>query len=488
MTRVHTLLAILFLSFTPEWSLAQSKLAKEPAIVPHEEFALQYLEERGLAEADRSAVDPEALIAAEFVRFDLGLYDLRFPYEDLAEAESADNFRELALSLLGSQRLFATWVGADGDKQMKSDFKSLEKWIKSWKAKSLEKVSKDKPPLLVAGLKTSEKTLEALARFSTWMRTGQPLALNRSAEVASRILFMPTRPRFLKFVCFAGWFYPDLESTFWDKGLGTWLGCRVQDTQVIALQYASPDISEADFELGLPLNYKYEDVMQQHAVHFATQSLFDNYYYDAVPGFASTGFAMNLVLEQFESLRTRIEGDLRARFTESFTVFIPGAASDGILPPYNPDGRWRQNQGVDHFIELLQETQKNGNDYVRNAKEKGLKFEILADDEKQKTAVVAPFLGPLAQNKELPAQEFLGDYQEFFRAYKCAFTWWLQTIAPGSKSKASKAFAKVLHTQAKNSAVPFESILLEVYGAPISEERPGKGSLEGQFLIWLAKQ
>ena len=494
MTRSSPLLVFLFLNFSvlnfsAEWAWTQGKVAAPPAVVPHEEFALQYLDDHGLAGSERESIEFEALLEGEFIRFDLGLYDLRFPFEDLAEPESADNFRELALALLRSQELFAAWVEADDDKQIRSDLKTLKKWVGGWKAKSFKSISVEKPAHLAPALKAKPKTLEALTRFANWMRTGKPVQLNRAHEQTSRILFMPTRPRFLKFVCFAGWLYPDLKSNFWDDGLGTWLGCRVQQTQVIALQYASPKISEADFELGLPLNYRHETVMQQHAVHFGTQALFDNYFRASFPGFASTGLAMNLVLEQFGELNTRIEGDLRARFTESFSVFVPGGnPSGGTLPPYNPDGRWRQNYGVDHFIDMLQKAQKSGNDHVRNAKERNLKFEILSEDTKDKIGLVAPFLGKLSLTKELPEEKFLGDYQEFYRAYKCAFVWWVQTVAGGSKSRSAKAFAQILLEQGRNPALDLDSILLETYGFPISEERPGKSSLEGQFLAWLAKQ
>ena len=62
---------------------AQSQLAAEPAVVPHEEFALAYLSAHGLsADDDPEFIDLEQLISAEYVSLDVGLYDLRFPIED----------------------------------------------------------------------------------------------------------------------------------------------------------------------------------------------------------------------------------------------------------------------------------------------------------------------------------------------------------------------------------------------------------------------
>ncbi|MFT5285227.1 MAG: hypothetical protein ACI8TQ_001389 [Planctomycetota bacterium] len=489
MIRTFSLVVILLLVFPTEWVQAQIKISEPPAIVPHRKFALDYLEEHGHAGATPEQVDVEALIDAEFIRFDLGLYDLRFPIEDLSEEESAGNLKEIALALLRSQELFAEWVDAHEDRIVRADFKTIRQWITAWKPRQLERAAKQNPSALAVGLKASPAEIEALARFADWMRTAAPVKLNRLANFPARMIFMPTRPRFLKFVCFAGWKYPDLKSKFWDDGLGTWLGCRVQKTQIVALQYASPDISKADFELGLPLNYKHPDVMQQHAVHFGMQALFDNYYQDSLPPFASTGLAMNLVLEQFGDLKTRIEGDLRARFTESFAAFVPGGNSGGgTLPPYNPDGRWRETLGVGHFLSLLQKCQEKGNGYVQNKKNRNLKFQIIADDERAKTSQMAPFLGTAALNNQPPEQKFMGDYQEFFRAYKSGFLWWLQTEAAGSKKRCAKVFTQLLQERSLDPVVSFEELLLKIYESPLSEERPGNKSLEGQFLLWLTKQ
>jgi hypothetical protein len=471
---------------------AQSEFAKPPAVVPHEEFAHAYLAARGMTpDDDPEFIDLEDVIAAEYVRLDVGLYDLRFPIEDLAEEPSALDLREIVLALLRSQELFHEWVepATGAAKQAHSDIKTLRGWVEDWKPSRMSKAAEDTDRDFVHGMAPKDDVLEAVTRFATWMRTGGPVGIERAEPKASRMMLMPTRPRFLEFVCFAGWYFPHLRDVFWDKGLGTWLGCRVQKTQVIALQFASPDISEADFELGLPLNYKFPTVMQQHAVHFGTQALFDNYFDDAMPGFLSTGLATNMVLEQFGEVDTRIEGDLRARFTSAFSVFVPGGNSGGgSLPPMNPDGRWRQEKGRGHFIGLLRTAQREGGDHVRRAKEKTLHFEIQDDDYRERMSVVAPFLGSSADDKELPAKEFVGDYQEFFRAYKSGFAWWLQSAAAGSSKACERTFAELFVGLARTDEGGFEDLVREVYGAALSEPEPGRGSLEGKFLAWLTKQ
>ena len=302
----------------PGASQGQSKIGPAAAIVPHEEFAHAYLAARGLsADDDPRFIDIEGLIAAEFVHIDVGLYDLRFPIEDLAEEESATNLREIVLALIRSQELFHDWLkpAAGPQKDARSDIASLRSWVKKWTPRRMAKAAGKAGGDLFRALAPKSDVLEAQQRFSSWMRSGGPVALTRDDPVASRIMLMPTRPRFLEFVCFAGWYYARIQDVFWDDGLGTWLGCRVQKTQVMALQFASPDISEGDFELGLPLNYKHPTVMQQHAVHFGTQALFDNYFGDTLPGFLSTGLALNMVIEQFGEVMRVIE-----TFIENYVV------------------------------------------------------------------------------------------------------------------------------------------------------------------------
>ncbi len=482
---------VLLLALAPA-ERAQGAISTDtPAVVPHEEFALSFLAERGLGDLTREEIDFEEVLRAEYARLDLGLYDLRFPIEDLAEAESAADLQAIALALLRSQVLFHGWVEEvlGPAKDALSDVKILAKWIEDWNPGRMSKGGERDDRDLVLGLGAKDNVVQAARRFAAWMRGGGPVGLVREEHAAARMLLMPTRPRFLELVCFAGWYYPHLQHVFWTEGLATWLGCRVQGTQVIALQFASPDISKADFELGLPLNYKHPTVLQQHAVHFGTQALFDNYYGDSIPSYLSTGLAMNMVIEQFGEVDTRIEGDLRARFTEAFSAFVPGGNSGGgVLPPENPDGRFRQNKGRDHFLGLLRLSQRNGAERIMKASEKLLHFEIEDDSRREFITVPAPFLGSPAANKELPPKDFQGDYQEFFRAYKSAFCFWLRIDAGGSKAACERAFARLLTSLARAPENGFEDLVHEIYALPLSGSEPDRKVLEGRFLTWLSKQ
>ncbi len=486
MKRISLALAVAVLA-TP--AVAQGSFADEAAVVPHAEFARRFLEPRGLGDASPEDVDLEALLREEYVGLDLGLYDLRFPREDLGDEDSAADFKEVVLALLESQERFHDWVEPQRGraKDAASDVKTLRKWIEDWKPGRMGSAASAED--LVGGLGASERATAAAARFAGWMRSGGPIGLDREAGRSSRLLLIPTRPRFLELVCFAGWYYPHLESVFWDAGLGTWLGCRVQETQVLALMFASPEIDEGDFETGLPLDYKNETVHQQHAVHFGMQALFDNYYGDTIPPYLSTGLAMNMVIEQFGEVDTRIEGDLRARFTDAFSVFVPGGNSaGGMLPPMNPDGRWRIHKGRGHFVDLLRVAQGEGADRIKNSREKYLHFELENDDRNEHTTVRAPFLGSATEVKELPHGEYLGDYQEFFRAYKSGFAHWLRSAAAGTRKACETTFAELLVRLPDVQADGFEPLLTEVYGAQLSGPSPDRDTIEGRFLAWLSKK
>lgn len=471
---------------------AQSIIDAPPAVVPHEEFARAFLGARGLADKAPEQVDIEALIEAEYARIQVGLYDLRFPAEDLADEEVAADLRDAMLALLAAQEHFLGWVeeARPRPKEVDADIKTFRKWLEGLNPARMGGGGDRDDRDALLGLGAKESVALASQRFAAYMRAGGPLGLQREEPRASRILLAPTRPRFLQLVCFAGWYYPDLRSVFWDEELSVWLACRIQKTQVICLQFASPDVKKGDFELGLPLDYKNETVLRQHLVHFGAQALFDNYYGDDIPPWLSTGLALDMVLDLFGEVDTRIEGDLRARFTQEMAVFVPGGNSGGgSLPPVNPDGRWRQDKGRGYFIEILRRTQSEGASRVKDAREKYLHFELEDDDKREHITVRAPFLGSAATGKVLPEESFLGDYQEFFRAYKSGFGHWLQSAAAGSSKACRKSFAELLDGLARlPEGAGFEELVRELYGAPLSGDHPDRESLEGRFLSWLSKQ
>jgi hypothetical protein len=103
--------------------------------------------------------------------------------------------------------------------------------------------------------------------------------------------------------------------------------------------------------------------------------------------------------------------------------------------------------------------------------------------------VSAPFFGAQVAKKPYPKFEFLPDYREFFRAYKCCFFDWLKKSGDKTSPEASDAkfreFLKKLNGRAPD--VTYEALVQQIYGVPLSAANGSSDSLEWRFLDWLAK-
>jgi len=465
----------------------------EGPVVPFEEMAANFLAARGLSEAEPADVDLDELLAREFARADLGLYEVWIPAATLADVDVVEDLQSICSELVAAQATFLEWVAPAGLDQ-EAGLEALEvvaDWVDGWKRRQLGRAADSETPDLAEVTNPKQREADAVRVFADYMRSGAPLGLERSEPIAARILLMPTRKHFIEFVCFAGWRFPDWKGVYWDKSLDQWLGCRIMQTQVIAMQSMN-QTNERDRETnyleGLSLNARNPTGLPQNVVHFATQALLDNYYGDSMPPYLSTGLAMNMVVDTFGEVATRIEGDLRARFTNATSAFIPGGASGGgALPPMDASSRWRAKQGKGHFLELRKRAQKEGASNLRKTRET-THFELEADEGRAKTTISAPFLGSAAEGRDSPAEEFMGDYQEFFRAYKCAFTHWLQTVGTGRKKTSRVAFATLLVGLGELGDGDFEALLSEAYDLPLSGRPCDESTLEGRFLEWLTKQ
>ncbi len=470
---------------------AQIKYDEESPLVNFEVEAKAFLELHQLSEKTREAIEVEELIQSSTIHIQLGLYDLHYPIDALDNHERLADFQSVATYLLGVQSTFLDWVEPTGPDQdsMRDDLKVLTKWFKSWRLTRLRDVDKGEERDLAVLLKPKNNQAEALQRFATAMRLGQPLGLDRKTPVRSRLILMPTRRHFIQFVSFAGWLHESLRHVFWHEDLSNWLGCRVYKDQIVAMEFRDTKAKDSYID-GVSMNKRRKLVMEQNAAHFATQALFDNYYGDLIPAYLTTGIVMNMVINVFGEVDTRMEGDLRARYTDAVSVFVPGGApGGGSLPAIPADTRWRVEHGAGHFIKILHDAQEDGADAVKRSKSKLLHFELEGDDSLGRTPVTAPFLGAPAVGKPLPEEKFLGDYREFYRSYKACFTWWIQSGAKGSKKNSAKTFSQFLTSASGWRIGDFEKEFIALYdGHPISSHTPDDETLEGRFLAWLAKQ
>ena len=154
--------------------------------------------------------------------------------------------------------------------------------------------------------------------------------------------------------------------------------------------------------------------------------------------------------------------------------------------------RYRVDGGPDFFVKALQGGQKAGaklasknrEDPLR--KDKRVHFALHSFDPVGDTYVTAPFLGLPAEGKPLPPNDFLDDYEDFFRAYRAAFFDWLREHGAGSKVDSEARFAELIAKHAARPVgTPMDAVVEEVYGVPLSAPTPETDALEWRFLDWL---
>ncbi len=83
-----------------------------------------------------------------------------------------------------------------------------------------------------------------------------------------------------------------------------------------------------------------------------------------------------------------------------------------------------------------------------------------------RTFVSAPFFGEQVAKKPYPKFEFLPDYREFFRAYKCCFLDWLRKSGDKTSPEASETKFRELLKKLNGRApdVTYEAVVQQIYG------------------------
>jgi hypothetical protein len=238
----------------------------------------------------------------------------------------------------------------------------------------------------------------------------------------------------------------------------------------------------------MSMNEKDPTGMQQQVVQFSLLRYFHELFGDTAPVVFLGGLAMNLVIDQFGEISTRLDGDLRGRTTQATEIFIAGAAGDGVLARNSAETRWRENRGRDRFLRVLHQAQKEGETLDKAAKNHAAVFGVRADSGGDLSPVHAPFFLGEAQEVKAIDAKYQGDTAELQRAYKCAFLSWLQTRATATEKTSREKFAALLEKLGDPSGT-FEAAFPAVYeNVPLSDPDAGKDSLEGRFLLWLSKQ
>lgn len=428
------------------------------------------------------------------VRCDLGAFELRFPA--LRLEDRGLEFTQVCDALLATQEAWLGWLepaGADL-KALRADLAKLRGAIKEWKPAVLKKAV-DQPGAdmyVVAG--ASEAVRAAAQRVATTLREAAEVGPARAEPKALRFCAQPTRDDFVQVLVLAGDLNSDWRGWCWNDGIVYWTQVWFDHAQVASLQYAVQAMPPGTWKQGTWMNERDPDVMQQQVAQLAANQLFSDRMGELVPAAFIGGLSLNVVVDIYGQCNTRIDGDLRARKTEAREVFIAGGLSEGGRLPTNvAETRWREDHGRGHFLGILRQSQKEGESIARQLKFKPAAFGIRQDSGGDARAVVGPFIGSASQATELPPAKYLADFAEFTRAYKCGFIHWLKSASEGNPKKSGTAFARLLVALStptpEGATFDFEATCAKLYGGdPLSLQPLTKDTLEGRFLLWLAKQ
>ena len=470
--------------------------AEDEVSLNYDGLAHELLAELGAADASAATFEFDELLRVGFVRTSLGLFDFYLMPEDAKEIKSAEHYKDLSLALLRAERKWLDWMEPTIGAQPvpRADIDTLSDWIRGWRTASFKNAAKSaaerKGGDLYEVFGAGAEVKAAGERLRDYMGKGKCVGLEREQPRSERVILVPSRARFGRFVAFAGWLRPELTGTFWVPGIGSWTNFYVDEYKVIATEFADMN-NDGGFGAGIPMDTDTKTGLEQQVTQLATNSLLDNFFGGKIPPAFAGGLAVNLVVDIYGECNTRVDGDLSARRTEAREQFVPGGnSSGGLLPKTEADSRWRvKNQGGDRFTDMLQESQRNGGKKQKRGPDKVAYFELENDLRNKRHIVKGPFLGAAAADVELPPAEFEGDWQEFLRAYRSCFIYWLQNEA-ASKPEASRTnFAKLLTQLASSEAEGgVEEIVSTSYeGAKLSSKEVAASDLESRFLNWLPK-
>ena len=504
---LHGLLASLALLASP---LPFPEDEEEPPTLEYATLAQAYLERTGSTGAQPGSLSLQALLddPEHYRGFQLGLFDVRVPKSSLEERAEADLVAQGAHAIVELQRRFWEWnvdLESDAAKDDAKAFATLGKWVGSWSGYSLDALARDGEDDFLTRLGAKASVREAHARVEEIMSTGAFLGLARPAKPTTQILLVPDRLEMLETLCFTGWNHPDGRGAYWKQGVEQWTSFWDEETQVVALAYPSFPVDFEHLDRGGPMDEFEKTGAQQHTSEKAAASMFWRYYGNNDALFFEAAIAQILTVDVWDENNVRTGAPVfksSGGSTRPFSVFVPGGNPAGGTVA----GRravaiidipvWREEKAEDYWAKGLKKAMKDGQKLAKKAKDARknddqIHFAIEGRKQGDETYVSAPFFGPGAVDKPLPGKDYLMDYEEFFRAYRGAFFYWLRTREGGRDVEANeRRFAELLKLLASRpETLSFDDAVAQVYGSPISdaaldEETP---TLERRFLEWIEK-
>jgi hypothetical protein len=478
--------------------------------VPFEEFGKTFLKTHFKAKAVTEV--PLAKLHDEHtVHGTFGVFEIAYPTWAIGEKGRVEDLRSITTALLQLQEHWIDWLakGKPGTEAPKANAETLIAWVKTWKPADFSKAetATDKDIFALLGANDGQK--KAAAELGAYLLSPEVLGGPPKNAEKVHLLFAPTRLDFVHMIAYTGLLDPTQQAQLWTKQASTWTAFWLEWTLVLALEYP-PWGDDKSFETGLSMN-KYEATgMLEHTLQQSMLALLWMVYGDSDALYLNQAQAMNMVIEVVGEINA-LEGEggraTTGGHTEPYEKFVPGGnSSGGFLPPISaaPQDQlktnfWHEGLGKDHFLAPLRKGQVAGYKQLQKdnphgldpamAKDHSSHFALTSATNGKKTVVTAPFFGEASKTKPYPPTDFIPDYREFFRAYKCAFYWWIQTQGDKAGAEASAAkYSKLLTTLVtRDPSKKIDDIIAEIYGVPLSGKNMDTDSLEWRFLEWIAK-
>ncbi len=444
-----------------------------------------------------------------FARVELASFDLFIPIEALKDDHWAKAFREAGLTLIDLSRTWMVWrdPSLEQNEAVVGDWSVLRKWVQSWSSGALARCKGGSAGSLFEELGAKEKVLEAAERLKELTRPDA--ATSQAVGERNRIAVGPSRKHFLELVSIAGWLHPQERDALWSAAVieqtAAWHGW----SQIIALENSPIPLNPVQPFPGVPMTDRDDTGLAQSVADRGAAILLRKEFLRQGTHFFEESLGTNLVIasvgkNDMYSGPWKLELRYTGETTQPYERFVPGGNSaGGTLPPRKAGlgiisgsateiSRYRETQGEDYFLGPLREGQKAGGQLAQKDKANPLHgdrlahFELLSFETRGTHAVTAPFLGPHAEGKALPPNEFLDDYEDFFRAYRSAFVRWLQTEGAGDAKASEAKFAELIAKQAsRDPSKTFHAVVEEVYGTPLSHSSGELDNLEWRFLDYL---
>lgn len=493
-------------------ALAQAGPQDTIRTLDYPELARSFLDAHGLKDwlaAGSAGRDFDQFVQSPvFASIELGTLELRIPAKSLEVPDIAEDFRVTAAATVDMQASWQAWSDPKRAPEFEEDWKTLGKWVKGWSRGRLGHA--EGGVSLFDSLQASEGVRAAATRLRAAMRADD--ATCAALGEIGRIVFAPTRRDFLQIMAVVGWCNEAARESFWNDRLLDhtieWVGW----TEMVCMEFTQLPVDPKLPYAGVDMNADDKTGLAQYMAERAAALLLRRAFWRQDAHFYEQALAGNLVIaaagrNNLRSGEWKLEMHTSGASSQPYSRFVPGGNPNGGTLPKNPAGPgstsgnatevslYRTTFGADYFLGPLREGQAAGAKLVakdkkhRLADDKFAHFAVHSFKTNGDHAVTAPFLGLLAEKQPLPPLDFLDDYEDFFRAYRSGFLYWLQRYALPSEAESGAKFAQLIGTHALNPARdPIDVNVQTVYGVPISAQDGSTDSLEWRYLTWLAKK